>query len=77
MEEALRHRTSKVVARGAAWPLGATPTATGVNFALYSQHASAVFLLLFDVADGEHEVAIDPPDHYIVNPHSVVMLLAR
>jgi isoamylase len=53
MEEALRHRTSKVVARGAAWPLGATPTATGVNFALYSQHASAVFLLLFDVPDGE------------------------
>jgi hypothetical protein len=38
-----------------------------VNFALYSQHASAVFLLLFDVADGGHEVAIDPPDHYIVN----------
>src|SRR5262245_25957434 len=48
----LLHRTSKTVARGDHRPLGATPTATGVNFALYSQHAAAVFLLLFDAADG-------------------------
>src|SRR5262245_26673029 len=42
----------RIVERGSAWPLGATPTATGVNFALYSQHATEVSLLLFDTADG-------------------------
>src|SRR5262245_22405401 len=42
----------RIVERGSAWPLGATPTATGVNFALYSQHATQVSLLLFDTADG-------------------------
>jgi pullulanase/glycogen debranching enzyme len=66
MTPALQHRTGKVVERGTAWPLGATPTDSGVNFALYSQHASAV-----------HEVLIDPPDHYLANPRSVVMLIAR
>src|SRR5262245_36376595 len=71
MEEALRHRTSKVVARGAAWPLGSTPTATGVNFALYSQHASAVFLLLFDVADGEPTdvIRLPEPTKYVWHAH--------
>src|SRR5258705_13582210 len=33
--------------------MGATPTPAGVNFALYSQHATDVFLLLFDKADGD------------------------
>src|SRR5262245_20353587 len=43
---------SVVVERGAPWPLGATPTLTGVNFALYSQHATEVWLALFETADG-------------------------
>ena len=37
---------------GANSPLGATPTATGVNFALYSQHATDVSLLLYSADDG-------------------------
>jgi glycogen operon protein len=35
------------------YPLGATLTPAGTNFALYSQAASAVSLVLFDRADGE------------------------
>jgi len=49
----LEHRTTKTITRGTHYPLGATPTPTGVNFALYSQHATDVFLLLFDKADGD------------------------
>jgi isoamylase len=44
----LKHRTSKTVEKGAFSPLGATLAPGGVNFALYSKHASEVFLLLFD-----------------------------
>src|SRR5262245_40209474 len=49
----LEHRTTRTVSRGTHYPLGATPTSSGVNFALYSQHAAEVFLLLFDTADGD------------------------
>src|SRR5262245_43556027 len=49
----LEHRTTKTVTRGAHHPLGTTLTPSGVNFALYSQHATEVFLLLFDTADGD------------------------
>ncbi|HKE85157.1 MAG TPA: glycogen debranching protein GlgX, partial [Vicinamibacterales bacterium] len=48
----LLHRTSKQVVNGREYPLGATVVDGGVNFALYSRNASAVFLLLFDTADG-------------------------
>src|SRR5262245_34246644 len=44
----LTHRTTRTVARGREYPLGATVVDGGVNFALYSRNASAVFLLLFD-----------------------------
>src|SRR5262249_52405071 len=53
MPYVLEHRTSRVVGRGLPYPLGATPTATGVNFALYSKHAGEVFLLLFDTAGAD------------------------
>jgi len=53
MAYVLEHRTSRVVGPGLAYPLGATPGPTGVNFALYSKHADEVFLLLFDAADGD------------------------
>jgi glycogen operon protein len=53
MPYALEHRTSKTVERGSHYPLGATMARDGVNFALYSKHASEVFLLLFDRPDGE------------------------
>ncbi|MFE0754702.1 glycogen debranching protein GlgX [Inquilinus sp. NPDC058860] len=41
---------------GRPWPLGATPAADGVNFALFSAHAERVELCLFD-AEGRQEVA--------------------
>src|SRR4029077_483498 len=37
--------------RGASAPLGATPCRGGANFSVYSQHAAAVDLLLFDRVD--------------------------
>jgi isoamylase len=49
----LVHRTTKVVKRGASFPLGATLCADGVNFALYSKHGTEVFLLLFDTLADE------------------------
>lgn len=44
-------------------PIGATPGADGVNFSLYSQHATHVELLLFDRADDPEPVqtiVLDP-----------------
>jgi len=49
----LMHKTNKKISNGRYYPLGATLNEDGVNFALYSQYASEVFLLLFDKADGE------------------------
>jgi isoamylase len=49
----LSHRTAREVSAGRFYPLGATLQADGVNFALYSRHATEVFLLLFDAPDGE------------------------
>lgn len=40
---------------GKHWPLGASLHPQGVNFAVFSAHATAVELCLFD-ADGQHEV---------------------
>lgn len=40
---------------GRPWPLGATLESEGVNFALFSEHASRVFLCLFD-EDGAREL---------------------
>jgi isoamylase len=47
---------------GASAPLGATPSAEGVNFSVYSKHATGVELLLFDHVDGEPSrvIPIDP-----------------
>src|SRR5499425_1244353 len=49
----LKHRTTKSIDKGKNYPLGATLTPDGVNFAVYSQHAAEVFLLLFDQPDRE------------------------
>jgi glycogen operon protein len=49
----LSHRTTKTVLKGREYPLGATIVDGGVNFALYSRNASAVYLLLFDTPNGE------------------------
>ncbi|MBF8259843.1 MAG: glycogen debranching enzyme GlgX, partial [Actinobacteria bacterium] len=45
--------SKKKVSEGKYYPLGATLTKDGVNFAIYSQNAREVYLLLFDRADGE------------------------
>src|SRR5438552_12966574 len=52
------------VEAGRAHPLGAVPDADGVNFAIFSEHATAVELLLFD-------------DHDDIEPIQVVKLDAR
>jgi glycogen operon protein len=49
-------RLSRVLQTGQAWPLGARFDGAGVNFAVFSAHASAVELCLFD-ADGQTETA--------------------
>lgn len=56
---------------GLPYPLGATCTATGVNFALYSQHASLVHLELFDTADGEATdvIPLGHRDKYVWHVH--------
>jgi isoamylase len=36
------------LAQGSSSPLGATPSGNGVNFSVFSKHATAVQLLLFD-----------------------------
>ncbi|MCA1949777.1 MAG: glycogen debranching protein GlgX [Treponema sp.] len=45
-------------------PLGTEITGTGVNFSLFSRHATAVTLVLFDSPD-----AIDPIEQIILDPH--------
>ena len=46
------------VSVGVAQPLGALPTKTGVNFSIYSEHATSVTLLLFDSPEGTTPVEI-------------------
>ena len=40
---------------GSPYPLGATWDGKGVNFALFSEHATGVELCLFDSPDAQHE----------------------
>jgi isoamylase len=49
---ALEPHTSRTVAKGSPFPLGATLVPEGVNFAVHSRQAAEVFVLLFDTADG-------------------------
>jgi glycogen operon protein len=46
--------------RGQPYPLGATWDGSGVNFALFSEHASGVELCLFDDKDSRHQIARIP-----------------
>src|SRR4029453_7566940 len=51
------------VSPGSSSPLGATPTAGGVNFSVFSSCATSVDLLFFDAAAGERPpriIRIDP-----------------
>ena len=49
----LKHNTGKRVSKGLFYPLGTSLSPDGVNFAIYSQNASDVFLLLFDSPDAD------------------------
>jgi len=48
---------------GKPYPLGATWRGNGVNFALYSEHATAVDLCLFDSAESPQELRIRMTEH--------------
>jgi isoamylase len=48
----LRHATARRLSQGRYYPLGASLEPGGVNFAVYSQNAAEVFLLLFDTEEG-------------------------
>ncbi|MGE3911319.1 MAG: glycogen debranching enzyme, partial [Chloroflexota bacterium] len=55
-----------VVEAGEPHPLGATVTATGVNFSVFSEHATSIELLLFDDHDSAEPfqtVKLGPPLH--------------
>jgi glycogen operon protein len=71
MSSDLEHRTTKTVGRGAHFPLGATLTPDGVNFALYSRHAADVFLLLFDEPAGEPTdvIRLTERDRFVWHAH--------
>jgi pullulanase/glycogen debranching enzyme len=49
---------------GSPYPLGATWDGVGVNFAVFSEHATRVELCLFDSPDGDCEsLTIPLPEH--------------
>lgn len=50
--------------RGYSYPLGATWDGKGVNFALFSEHATGVDLCLFDSPDNEKETERIPITEY-------------
>jgi isoamylase len=62
MTNELKHSTNKIVTEGIFYPLGAALSEEGANFALYSQSATGVFLLLFDRADGKPTDTIQLPN---------------
>jgi isoamylase len=50
---------------GHSYPLGATRDGIGVNFALFSEHASKVELCLFDATDAHKET-----EHIVLREHT-------
>jgi glycogen operon protein len=67
----LKHSSKRTVTSGTNYPLGATLTPDGINFALYSKQATNVFLLLFDAADGEPTdiIELHERDKFIWHAH--------
>jgi len=65
---------SDEVEEGSSSPLGATPSATGVNFSVFSRHATGVELLLFDGIDdakAARVVRLDPSAEGDPSSHSI------
>jgi glycogen operon protein len=48
---------------GSSYPLGATVTPEGVNFAVFAENATGVDLCLFDDAEGTNELRLRMPEH--------------
>jgi glycogen operon protein len=71
MGDPLSHRTGRTLAEGRDWPLGATVTPDGVNFAVYSRNAREMFLLLYDSPEGEPTdvIRIGDRSRYIWHVH--------
>ena len=49
---------NRKVTTGKSAPVGATPTDRGVNFSIFSRHASGVELLFFDQEDDSHPARV-------------------
>lgn len=61
---------SLTIKPGDSYPLGATVTEQGVNFCIYSQHATGIDLLLYDspeVPYPAHTIHLDPGQHRSFN----------
>jgi glycogen operon protein len=61
--ESLVHSVAEETKQGRSSPLGATVSADGTNFCVYSKHATGIELLLFDWIDDalpERVISIDP-----------------
>jgi glycogen operon protein len=71
MADQLSTRTTRTLTAGTNSPLGATLTGSGVNFALYSRNATAVFLELYATADGSPTdvIALQGPTSGIWHVH--------
>jgi glycogen operon protein len=63
----LKHHTSRKITRGSCFPLGATLNEAGANFAVFSQPAAEMYLLLFDRTDGlpTDIIRLENRDRYI------------
>lgn len=71
MAAPLSHNTNKKLSPGKCYPLGATLRDDGVNFALFSQDAREVFLLLFDSPGGDPTdiIKLENRDRFIWHVH--------
>src|SRR3712207_5040718 len=58
----VRSDVSHGMTRGSSSPLGATPLREGVNFSVFSKHATGVELLLFDRVDAPKPTRVIPID---------------
>jgi len=67
MAPPLSMRTGRKLSPGSIYPLGATLTAEGVNFALFSRFATEVYLLLFDEPAGNPTdiIRVENKDRFI------------
>jgi isoamylase len=71
MAAPLSHNTKRKLSPGTFYPLGATLREDGTNFALFSQDAGEVFLLLFDRPDGDPTdiIKLENRDRFIWHVH--------